>query len=135
MKTHTFNNGVILALDEFGIFQFHLPRTMNGEEFKKFLVSFKLTIQNAKSQLLSFFLLSDDKTPKSDGTLKHDFLMNYGASKLTIETKKISNIDSFFSYKITPLNQSKLKKVFSTCRFLYMSQLNTKKVNKFQTNN
>jgi hypothetical protein len=131
MKTHKFENGVILALNEYGIFEFHLPNAMDGETFKKFLVSFKLSILKAKEELLRFFLDSNKPQPKNDKTPKVEFLINYGAFKLVLSYYKIGfSFKSQMEYRL-----SKLRKPFFTTKTAYLNQLNRKKVNKFQTNN
>jgi len=131
MKTHKFENGVILTLDQYGIFQFHLPNGMDGENFKKFLHSFKNSIAEAKENLLRFFLHTDEAQPKNDKTPKVEFLINYGAFKLVLSYYKIGfSFKSQMDYRL-----SKLTKPFLATRTAYLKELNRSKVNKPQTNN
>ena len=131
MKTHKFENGVLLTLDQYGIFQFHLPNGTDGETFKKFLVDFRSSIFQAKEQLLHFFLECRKPQPKNDKTPKCEFLINYGAFKLVLSYYKIGF--SFKSQKDYRL--SKLRKPFLITKTAYLKELNRSKVNKPQTNN
>ena len=131
MKTHKFENGVILTLDQYGIFQFHLPNGMDGETFKKFLVNFRSSIFKAKEELLRFFLDCRKPQPKNDKTPKVEFLINYGAFKLVLSYYKIGfSFKSQMDYRL-----SKLRKPFLATRTAYLKELNRSKVNKPQTNN